>query len=256
MRDALRFAFVIALTTGAAAGLARAQCDDDDEFTTEFRFEDCTFADSGRNPYFSLDPGDKLVFDEDAADGVHLEITVLGERRWVQFEAASGKNLWVRTRIVEEREWEDGELVEVSRNFFARCKQTNDVFYFGEQTIKNGVIAPDSWEAGVNDALPGLIMPGTFLLGSKYFQEQAPGAALDRADHVGMGEEVALPAGTFEDCVVIEETNALDCDSEGDEKVYCPGIGLVIDGDAQLTEYDLGDDDDEHDDRGRGGRGR
>ena len=244
----LGFALLLALTCVAVTGTALAQCDDDDEFTTEFRFEDCSFSDRGRNPYFSLEPGDKLVLDEAGGDGVHLEITVLDERRWVRFETPDGNTLWVRTRVVEEREWDAGELVEVSRNYFARCQQTNDVFYFGEQTIKDGGIAPDSWEAGVGDARPGLIMPGTFLLGAKYFHEQAPGAALDRAEHVGMGEEVTVPAGTFSGCVVVHDTNALECDAEGDEKTYCPGIGLTIDADAELTGYSVDDEDEDEDD--------
>jgi hypothetical protein len=39
----------------------------------------------------------------------------------------------VQTRIVEEREAVAGELIEISRNFFALCDETNDVFYFGEE---------------------------------------------------------------------------------------------------------------------------
>ncbi len=252
-RHALGLTTVAALLLGGMTGPALAQCDDDDEFTTDFRFSDCTFASDGRNPYFSLDPGDKLVLEEDDEDGVRLEVTVLSDRKWVHFVTPGGQLLKVRTRVVEEREWEGDELVEVSRNFFARCKETNDIFYFGEQTFVDGAVAPDSWEAGVNGALPGLIMPGTFLLGSKYFQEQAPGAALDRGEHVAMGLQAAVPAGVFDGCVEVLDTNALDCDGEGDVKTYCPGIGLVIDEDAQLTELEIGDDEDEDDDDDRRG---
>jgi len=34
---------------------------------------------------------------------------------------------------VEEREEVDGELKEISRNFFAICREHGDVFYFGEE---------------------------------------------------------------------------------------------------------------------------
>jgi hypothetical protein len=90
-------------------------------------------------------------------------------------------------RVVEEREWQDDELVEVSRNFFARCKETGDVFYFGEEVdlYEDGEIVGHggAWLAGRDGALPGIIMPGRFLLGSRYYQEVAPDIALDRGEN-------------------------------------------------------------------------
>ncbi len=87
--------------------------------------------------------------------------------------------------------------------------------------------------------MPGLIMPGgAFLLGSRYFQEMAA-SAQDRAEHLAMGLEVEVPGGEFEGCVEIEETSPLE-PGESSEKVYCPGIGLVIDDDLEL----VGDEED------------
>jgi hypothetical protein len=63
-----------------------------------------------------------------------------------------------------------------------------------------------------------------------------------------MGLTVDLPAGTFDGCVEVLDTNALHCDEEGDVKVYCPGIGLAVDQDAELVEYSIGSDDDDSDD--------
>jgi hypothetical protein len=74
-----------------------------------------------------------------------------------------------------------------------------------------------------------------------------------------MGLDVSVDAGHFTDCVEIVDTNPVegDCDVEdGDVKVYCPGIGLVIDEEAELTWYgyvDL-DDDDDDDEEEFGGR--
>src|SRR5437867_3171543 len=173
---------------------------DSKEFTTDFRIEDCTFSDTGRNPYFSLNPGDVLVL---AGEGVDLRVTVLNDTRIISFETARGVPLTVTTRVVEERESQNGTLIEVSRNFFARCQETNDIMYFGEdvQIFENGISTAGSWLAGRDGALPGVIMPGTFLLGSRYFQEQAPDVAFDCAEHVAMALTVTVLAGTFEDCV-------------------------------------------------------
>lgn len=218
-------------------------------FTDEFRLQDCSFSDRGRNPYFSLVPGDRLILEgDDEGETVRVRITVLNTRKWILFRTPDGVRLRVRTRVVEEREWRGDELIEISRNFYARCTQTDEIFYFGEDVdiFENGFVShAGQWRAGVAGAQPGLIMPGSFLLGSRYYQEIAPGVALDRAEHVEMGLTLPVPAGTFEDCIEILETTGLDPQAEGDSKFYCPGVGLVSDGPTELVEYDVEEEDDD-----------
>src|SRR5262245_11290448 len=212
------------------------------QFTTDFRLEDCRFLASGRNAYFSIEPGDRFVFEgEEDGEPVRLQITVLRQTQVVSFRTQRGERLNVKTRVVEEREWADGELVEVSRNLFARCEQRDDIFYFGEEVdiYEDGEIVSHegAWLAGRNRAKPGLIVPGTYLLGSRYFQEVAPGVALDRAEHTAMGLNFTVPAGTFRDCVEVKETTPL---GHGEEfKRYCPRVGLVMDGPLELVSYDF-----------------
>ena len=225
-----------------------AATDAEPQFTQDFRFDECKFKNKGQNPHFILLQGYQL-FLEGTEDGetIQLLITVLKDTESIDVPGIGV----VKTRVVEEREWIDGDLVEVSRNFFALCGQTNDVVYFGEDvdicedglepngagfTCNGG--EPDhsgAWRAGSNGAKPGIIMPGTFLLGSRYFQEVAPGVALDRAEHVEMGLTVDTLAGTFENCVKVEETTPLEPDADPSVKIYCPGIGLVVDSAAELV---------------------
>jgi hypothetical protein len=208
------------------------------QFTTDFRIEDCTFSDRGRNPYFSLNPGDVLTL---AGGGVDLQITVLSETRVVSFRTARGVRLSVRTRVVEERESQGGSLREVSRNFFARCQETNDIHYFGEDVDifeAGGISHAGAWLAGKDGALPGVIMPGTFLLGSRYFQELAPNVAQDRAEHVAMGLPVKVPSGAFDSCVEVFETTALEPNAKSTKR-YCPGIGLVFDDGLELVRSNI-----------------
>jgi hypothetical protein len=211
------------------------------EFTRDFRLEDCKFKNQGENPYFILKPGYQLVFEgEEDGESLRLEITVLNETKTINVPEIGD----VRTRVVEEVETVNGEPLEVSRNFFAICSPRNDVIYFGEEVdiYEDGVIVSHegAWLAGQPDenglAEPGLIMPGTFLLGSRYFQEIAEGIAMDRAEHTAMGLEVTVPAGTFADCVQVIETTPLEPGSET-EKIYCPEVGLVIDDVFELVEY-------------------
>ena len=224
----------------------------EDAFTTDFRIEDCELEADGRNAYFSLVPGDQLVLTgEDDGEEEVVQITVLQQKRTITFTTERGKQIRVKARVVEEREWVDDELVEVSRNYFARCDQTGDVFYFGEAVdiYEDGeIVSHDgAWLAGVGGAQPGVIMPGSYLLGSRYFQERAPGA-MDRGEHTAMGLTVATPAGTFHNCVEVIETSPLEPGHES-LKRYCPGIGLVQDNDVLLEEFDLhGDGDDEEGD--------
>jgi len=200
-------------------------------FTTDFRIEDCTWANTGRNAYFSLNINDFLRLTDGEAV---LDITVLNETRLINFVTAKGVSLSVLTRVVEELETENGAVVERSRNFFARCVETNDIFYFGEDVFP--VEIGGAWLAGRDGARPGIIMPGTFLLGSRYFQEIAPGVALDRAEHVAMGLQISTAAGNFEDCVEVFETTRLEPRSKSTKR-YCPGIGLVFDDGLELIAF-------------------
>ena len=81
-------------------------------------------------------------------------------------------------------------------------------------------------------------MPGSFLLGSRYFQERAPGVGLDRAEHVAMGLTLTVPAGTFKDCVEVLETASLEPNAMSTKR-YCPGIGLVFDDGVELVDFDI-----------------
>jgi len=233
-------AALLAITVAATLALpARGQ--DEPGFTHSFDVDDCTFSNQGRNAFFSLNPGDRLILEgDDDGEQVRLQITVLMSTQFISFRTDEGDRVSVSTRVVEEREWHDGEIVEVSRNFYARCTQTNDIFYFGEDVdiYEDGEIVSHSgeWRAGRAGALPGIIMPGRFLLGSRYLQENAPPTALDRAEHTRQGFDEWTPAGLLEDCVEVVETTALEPGSES-VKVYCEDVGLAADGPAKLTRY-------------------
>ncbi len=230
----------LALVIGAIGKPASAAADT--AFTEDFDIERCKFLPNGRdNPYFSLHPGDQLTLEgDDDGEEVKVEITVTDETKDITFRTPNGSTMTVRTRVVVEREWIDGDLIEVSRNWYSRCRQTNDVFYFGEAVdfIDNGQVVGHggSWQAGVAGAQPGIIIPARFLLGSRYYQEQAP-EAQDRAEHVDMGLTVRAAGRTFRGCVEVLETTPLEPGHES-VKVYCPGVGLVVDSAVTLTEFE------------------
>jgi hypothetical protein len=211
-----------------------------DGYTRNFPLGACNFQPWGGNAYFKLKPGRQLYLsnvrcvDEGECDELEeVWITVLPETRLVNF-SLGGNQYSVRTRVVQEFETADGEVDEVSYNFFANCAPMNDVYYFGERVFDGeGNPEDDAWIAGKDGARPGIIMPDrAFLLGSKYYQEQAP-AAQDRARHSAMGLEVEVPAGVFQNCVEVTETSPLEPGEES-IKVYCPHVGIVIDDELEL----------------------
>jgi hypothetical protein len=245
-------------------------CGDNDEFTTDFRLEDCKFKTKGINPYFILKPSYRLVLEtpEDEDEREKSVETVLHDTKWINLDGRK-----IKTRVLEERafEWDEDEgewkTIEISLNWFAICKKTNAVYYFGEESrdcpegfdendeCEGGADPAGSWEAGVDGALPGLMMTGTPLLGAKYFQEIAPPGAVDRGQIAEMG--LAWPEDLepgeepeFTGCIKIFDTNPTpdgECGEE-DAKIYCPGIGLVQDQDLELTFSGFVDDDDDNDD--------
>jgi hypothetical protein len=220
---------VVLLAAGAATALAaQATRQVDRSWTTEFVLDSGDLVTTGRNPYFILEPGYVLTLED---KDTRLVITVLDDIRRVDN---------VDTRVVEERETSKGQPVEVSRNFFAISRRTNAVFYFGEDvdTYKNGKIAghEGAWQAGANGARFGLAIPGLPLVAAKYYQEIAPGVAMDRAEILSMNEIVTTPAGEFKDVLKIAETTPLE-PGVREYKYYARGIGLIQDGSLKLTKY-------------------
>jgi hypothetical protein len=189
-------------------------------------------ATEGEAPFFVLKPGYQSTF-EGKSDGKagKLVITVLNETLNVG---------GIDTRVVEEREWSGGELIEVSRNYFAIDPRSRDVYYFGEDVdmYKKGKVVnhEGSWRHGTNGAKFGLMMPGKPAVGVKFYQEQAKGVAMDRSEIVSLAEKLTTRAGVFDRCVKTKETTPLEPLAR-EYKIYAPGVGLVKDGDLTLVSH-------------------
>ena len=129
--------------------------------------------------------------------------------------------------------------MEISRNYFAFCKQNGSIYYFGEDVdnYKDGKVADHegSWLAeGKNKA--GVGMPGQILLGARYYQEIAPGVAMDRAEVISMNETLNTPGGNFTKVLKTKESSALE-PLDKEFKLYAPGIGLIKEEKMLLVKY-------------------
>ena len=208
----------------------------------EFGISSCELAPTGRNDYFILEPGFRLTLE---GGNEKVAVTVLDETKTITGVVdETEESTTVTTRVVEEREWKDDELIEVSRNFFAICPDTKDVFYFGEEVddYKDGQVTSHggAWLAGENGARAGLIMSGDPKVGMKYYQEVAPDVALDRAEVVSLDETLDTPAGEFSNSLKTQEGTALN-PNEKEFKTYAPGIGLSQEESLLLVDYGFTD---------------
>jgi hypothetical protein len=120
---------------------------------------------------------------------------------------------------------------------------TGDVYYFGEDVdeYRNGKVVGHggAWLSDVKGAKFGLMMPGQIRVGQRFYQEQAPGVGMDRAEVVAVGETVSTPARTFKDCVHFKETSAME-KGMADHKWYAPSVGMVKEGEFVLVRIERG----------------
>ena len=86
-----------------------------------------------------------------------------------------------------------------------------------------------SWEAGVEGAQAGVIMPARPKVGLAYREEYAKGVAEDRAKVFSLHERAEVPYRRFGSCVLlIKETSPLDPPGALDYKFYAKGVGPVL----------------------------
>jgi hypothetical protein len=129
--------------------------------------------------------------------------------------------------ILEEREFVDGELAEVSLNYIAQSDD-GTVYYLGEDVddYEDGQVVGHggAWLYGVNTQTLGVLMPGQPKIGDRFQPENVPGITVENAEVVSVSETVTVPAGTYTNCLKIQETHP---EGEIEFKYYAPGVGLI-----------------------------
>jgi hypothetical protein len=190
--------------------------------------EAAQFVASVDNDYVPLSPGTRFVY-ETPSGGERVEVHVTEETRDV---------MGVTCTVVMSREYEDGELVEETADWYAQDAAGN-VWYFGEETkeYKDGAVVSTagSWEAGVDGAQPGIIMKGTPTVGDSYRQEYYAGHAEDMGEVLSLEESVTVPYGTFDSVLMTKGWTPLE-PGDVEHNYYAPGVGLVleVEGDDRL----------------------
>jgi hypothetical protein len=219
---------------GLLAALAIAACGDDDgnggsslprgsepvdldpaEFTTEID-----------NPYWPMTPGSRWVYRETDAEGAvqRVVVTVTNETKTI----ANG----VEARVVRDVVTEDGEPVEVTDDWYAQDSDGN-IWYLGEDTAEyedgEVVSREGSFEAGVDGAQAGIIMPADPEVGQTFRQEYYEGQAEDFASVLSLDERATVPFGSFDGVLQTRDVNPLsEPRPEVEHKFYARDVGPAL----------------------------
>ena len=223
---------IIVIVAAAALGVA---CGDDDEAPgpgtssdlpqgdEPVELDPADFVAEIDNPYWPMKVGNRWVYTETDADGeeMQVEVTVSSDKKEI---------LGISATVVRDVVTQDGEVLEDTFDWYAQDVDGN-VWYMGEDTkeYENGevVSTEGSWEAGVDGAQAGVLLPGKPEVGMAYRQEYYEDEAEDEGKILGLDEHVEVPYGTFDGCLKTEDTTPLEPDVL-ENKYYCEGVGPVL----------------------------
>ena len=176
------------------------------------------------NPYWPMDPGTRWIYREVDEEGNEQKVVVTVSDQTKKI--ANG----VTARVVRDTVTQDGELIEDTFDWYAQDKEGN-IWYLGENTaeFENGklVTRGGSFEAGVDGALPGIIMPADPEDGMKYRQEYYKGEAEDNGEVLSTDEMAQVPAGQFDNALLTKDTITLE-PNVLEYKLYARGVGPVL----------------------------
>jgi hypothetical protein len=176
------------------------------------------------NPYWPMDPGTRWTYRETDKGGAQLKVVVTVSDQTKKI--ANG----VTARVVRDTATEDGKIIEDTIDWYAQDREGN-IWYLGENTaeFENGKLMSreGSFEAGVDGAKPGVIMPAHPQDGMHYRQEYYKGKAEDNGEVLSTNEKVRSPFGQFDNALLTKDTITIE-PNVLEYKLYAKGIGPVV----------------------------
>jgi len=189
------------------------------------------------NTFFPFQVGGTKVYSgkEEGKRTMAVDVYLPGTRLF----AFNGKT--VECRVLREINFEKGELVESTDNYFAQADD-GTVYYFGEvvDTYEGGEIVDHlgTWLVGGrtldsdppadqvgNETDPNVFMPASPELGDKFKPEDLFPIVDETGEVIATDKRVTTPAGRYEGVLLVRETSQLTPATE--RKWYAPGVGVV-----------------------------
>ena len=182
------------------------------------RLDPADFGTEIDNPWWPMRPGSKWTYREGPQQVV---VTVLDRTRDVN---------GIEARVVHDVVTEDGELVEDTYDWYAQDDDGN-IWYLGEDTkeFENGkvVSTEGSWEAGVDGAQAGILVPAEPKVGMTYRQEYLEGEAEDAAEVLSLDARARVPFGSFDGLLKTKDYTPLE-PALLEHKYYARDVGPVL----------------------------
>jgi hypothetical protein len=169
------------------------------------------------NAWWPMKPGNHWAYRE---GDQRIDVTVTSRTRRI---------LGIDARVVHDLATEDGKVVEDTFDWYAQDEDGN-VWYLGEDTkeyAEGEVSTEGSWQAGVDGAQPGVVLPGDPQVGQAYRQEHYAGHAEDRAKVLALDAHATAPYGSFDGALLTEETTPLE-PGLVERKYYARNVGPVL----------------------------
>jgi hypothetical protein len=175
------------------------------------------------NPYWPMRAGSRWIYRETDGRGKSQRVEVTVTSRTKQITG-------IRARVIHDVASERGRLVEDTYDWVAQDSEGN-VWYLGEDTkeYENGKVSSTkgSWQAGVDGAQAGVIVPAKPRVGMTYRQEYYAGEAEDAARVLSLDERVEVPFGSYGHALATKDSTPLE-PRLVEYKFYAPGVGPVL----------------------------
>lgn len=147
----------------------------------------------------------------------------------------------VDSLVMEDREFEEGKLAEVTLDYFAQADD-GTVCYLGEDVNEyqhDKVVGHSgAWLLGKQTKTPGIILPGEPKVGDQFRAEDVAPITTEDDEIISLTEKTTVPAGAYENCLKVKEVLS---DGGVEYKYYAKGVGCVRElpenGDLQLISH-------------------
>lgn len=176
------------------------------------------------HPYWPMKPGTRWTYREREEGGAVKEVVIVvtGQTKRI----ANG----ITARVVRDTVRVDGGIIEDTFDWYAQDGRGN-LWYLGEDTaeFEQGKITTrgGSFEAGVDGALPGIMLPADPAPGMRYRQEYYKGQAEDNGEVLSTSELAEVPAGRYRGALLTRDTITIEPDV-AEYKLYALGVGPVL----------------------------
>jgi hypothetical protein len=200
-----------------ALGLTSSQAVGPDQSKADF--SDPTDID---NRYYPLTQHDRCVL-RGKEDGAQVRVVRKPLDRTKRF-THNGERF--RAAVIRDSEFEDGELVERTFDYFAQDDR-GTVWYLGEDVneIENGKVVGHggAWLYGKDTNKMGVGMPAHPRLGSRWRHEDVPDGPFESDKVVAILDKATVRGKTYHDVVKVRERTS----DEVEFKLYAPGVGNI-----------------------------